>query len=75
MEKIEICKKYTTQKWKELAETMMKGDFTRALEKSQASEEVYSRIFHGLARGKPLKRFDLYLDEALSKRSIEKIKI
>ncbi len=24
--------------------------------------------------GKPLKRFDLYLDEALSKRSIEKSK-
>ena len=44
MDKIEICKKYTTQKWKELAETMMKGDFTRALEKSQASEEVYSRM-------------------------------
>jgi hypothetical protein len=43
-EKIEICKKYTTQKWKDLAESLMKGDFTSAMEKSQASEEVYSRM-------------------------------
>lgn len=44
IEKVEICKKYTTQRWKELAETLMNGDFTNALEKCQASEEVYSRM-------------------------------
>ena len=44
VEKTEICKKYSTQKWKELAKIMLKSEFTNALEKCQASEEVYSRM-------------------------------
>jgi hypothetical protein len=42
--KIEICKKYSTHKWKELSENMLNKDFACALEKLKASDDVFQRM-------------------------------
>ncbi|TNV84208.1 hypothetical protein FGO68_gene6462 [Halteria grandinella] len=75
--KVELCKLYSDHKWKQLSDAIILGggEITEAIEKSTAHQHAVKKVFKNFAEGKPLKRFDVYMDEELGRRDLKKLKV